>query len=137
MNLRQRIVISVLLAAAVVGIVVGFQMSQDPKDKPVVRDTRIAEVFPPEGDTMVRQDKIHADIAIPYDGVLKVDGVEIPKEQTVRVQVGNSTRLEYTPGANSVTGTLAPGRHSATVLFWLPAQGRQEASEQRWTFSVR
>ena len=77
MSLRQRKVISVLLAAAVVGLVFAFQSAQEPEAKVVQRDSRVGVVFPKDGDIALRQDSIYADIALPYTGVLVVDRQEI------------------------------------------------------------
>jgi hypothetical protein len=137
MSLRQRIVISLILAFAVVGIVFAFQQAQEPETKVVQRDTRVREVFPPDGDTILRQDTIFAELVLPYTGVLKVDSIEIPDPQLQRIQVGVATRLSYTPGPNTVTGYLHPGPHRATVVFWKPELGRDRAEEFSWSFKVR
>jgi hypothetical protein len=69
--------------------------------------------------------------------VLIIDGVEISEPQLETVQVGNSTRLAYTPGPDSMTGFLQAGRHNAEVLFWKPDDGRDKASSFRWQFDVK
>ena len=134
---RQRIVISLLLAAAVVGIVVAFQSSQEPDDVVIQRDSRVPAVFPKEGDTILRQDTIYAEVTFPHTGVLRIDGVEIPDPQLQRIQVGAATRIAYTPGPTSITGYLRPGTHQASILFWNPERGRDDASEYRWSFAIR
>ena len=137
MNTRQRIVISLLLAAAVVGIVFAFQEAQEPEDAVIHRDSRVTNIFPGDGDTILRQDTVSADVAFPYTGVLILDGIEISEPQLKSVQVGNSTRLSYTPGPDSITGFLRAGRHNAEVLFWRPEDGRNDASSFRWQFEVK
>ncbi|MDQ1373874.1 MAG: hypothetical protein QOJ09_1212 [Actinomycetota bacterium] len=137
MSLKQRIVISLLLAAAVVGIVVAFQMAQEPKDKVVQRDSRVAAVFPKDGDIILRQDTVYAEIVLPYTGVLRVDGLEIDAPQLKIIQVGTANRLSYTPGPATITGYLHAGIHRATVIFWKPDDGRKKASEYSWSFSVK
>jgi hypothetical protein len=134
---RQRIVISLLLAAAVVGIVFAFQLAEEPEDAVIHRDSRVTNIFPGEDDTILRQDTISADVVFPYTGVLIIDGLEISEPQLKSVQVGSSTRLAYTPGADSITGFLRAGRHNAEVLFWKPDDGRDKASSFRWTFEVK
>jgi hypothetical protein len=136
-NTRQRIVISVLLAASVVGLVYAFQSSQSPEDKPVLRDSRVEKVFPPPGDAILKQDTIYAEIEVPYTGVLRIDGVEILPPQLETIQVGAATRLAYTPRPGTVTGYLSAGPHRAAVVFWRPDQGRARASEYSWEFRVR
>ena len=137
MSTRQRIVISILLAAAVVGIVFAFQWAEEPEDAVVHRDSRVTNTFPNDGDTILRQDTISADVAFPYTGVLILDGIEIPEPQLKSVQVGNRTRLAYTPGPDSITGFLRAGRHNAEVLFWRPEDGRDKASRFPWQFTVK
>jgi hypothetical protein len=136
-NTRQRIVISVLLAASIVGLVVAFQSAQEPDDRVVLRDSRVNVVFPPPGDSILKQDTIYAEIELPHTGVLLIDGVEIEASQLQTIQVGNATRLSYTPRPETQTGYLATGSHKATVEFWLPAQGRARSSRYSWEFRVR
>lgn len=137
MSTRQRIVISLLLAAAVVGLVVAFQSSQEPEDVVIQRDSRVLAVFPKEGGTILRQDTIYAEITFPYTGVLHVDGVEIPDPQLQRIQVGSATRISYTPGPTSVTGYLRPGdQHTVELEFWNPERGRDTSVRYPWKFGV-
>ena len=137
MSTRQRIVISLLLAIAVVGIVFAFQLAQEPEDVVVQRDSRVVNIFPRQGDTVLRQDTVFAEVVFPYTGVLTLDGVEIAEPQLKRIQVGSATRLSYTPGPDTITGFLHAGRHNAEVVFWRPEDGREKASSFRWTFDVK
>jgi hypothetical protein len=135
MNTRQRIVISLLLAVAVVGIVFAFQWHEETEEP--TRVSTVRQVFPEPQGSMLRQDTIYADLVFPYTGVLIVDGIEISPPQLKSVQVGDATRLSYTPGPNSLTGSLDAGsRHQVVVQFWTP--DRPEAkSSYGWEFSVR
>jgi hypothetical protein len=135
MTVRQRIVISVLLATAVVGIVFAFQMHEETEEP--VRVSTVRQVFPRPGESMLRQDTIYADLVFPYTGVLVIDGIEISEPQLKRVQVGDATRLSYTPGPNSLTGSLsASNKHQAIVRYWEPERP-EAASAYGWEFSVR
>jgi hypothetical protein len=134
---RQRIVIAVLLATAVVGIVWAFQIAQEPDEVIVQRDSRVTNLFPKEGDTALKQDTIFAEVTFPHTGVLVIDGIEITEPQLKVFQTGASTRLSYTPGPNTITGFLRAGRHNVEVLFWRPTEGRDEADSFRWTFDVK
>jgi hypothetical protein len=134
MNARQRIVISVLLAVAVVGIVFAFQMHEETEEP--VRVGTVQQVFPKPGQAMLKQDTIFADLAFPYTGKIVIDEVEIPDTQIKRIQVGDATRLSYTPAPDSATGSLEAGRHHAVVSYWLPERP-SEISGYSWDFDIR
>ena len=134
MNTRQRIVISILLAIAVVGIVFGFQMAVETEEP--VRVGAVQRVFPPQGQAMLKQDTIYADLSFPYTGSLVIDEIEIPDTQLKRIQVGDATRLSYTPAPNSATGSLEAGKHHAVVSYWLPDRPA-EVSGYSWDFNIR
>ena len=134
MNTRQRIVISVLLATAVVGIVFAFQMHEETEEP--VRVGTVRQVFPKAGEAMLKQDTIYVDLGFPHTGTLVIDEIEIPDPQLKRIQVGDATRISYTPSPNSVTGSLAAGKHHAVVRYWLPDRPA-EVSGYSWDFNVR
>jgi hypothetical protein len=136
MTTRQRIVITGLLLFAGVLMVLGFQWSKDRDDVVVARDPLVVAVSPAPGDQMLRQDTIFAEILLPQDGTLRVDGIEIPPQFLQKIQTGNATRLSYTPGDNTPTGVLGPGNHRAVVQYWHPDQGRAASREYIWSFTV-
>ena len=136
MTRRQRIVISLLLAFAAVVLVLAFQWSVDEEDTVVARDPLVTNVSPAPGDQALRQDTIFAEIQLPYTGVLKIDGIEVGDPHLQRLQVGGATRLSYTPGPGTVTGILSSGQHRATVVYWRPDAGRENAREYIWSFDV-
>lgn len=134
MSTRQRIVISLLLAVAVVGIVFAFQMHEETEEP--VRIGAVQRVFPPQGQAMLKQDTLYADLSFPYTGKLVIDEVEIPDTQLKRIQVGEATRLSFTPAPDSVTGSLEAGKHHAVVSYWLPDRP-EEVSGYSWDFTIR
>ena len=136
MSRRQRIVISLLLASAAVVLVLAFQWSVDEEDTVVARDPLVTNISPEPGDQALRQDTIFAEIQLPYTGVLKIDGIEVGDPHLQRIQVGSSTRLSYTPGPGTITGVLSSGPHRATVVYWRPDAGRENAREYIWSFDV-
>ena len=128
---RQRIVIAAVLALAAVLLVLGFQWSEDQEDDQVARDPLVAAVFPLPGDQMLRQDTIYAELRIPYTGVLRIDGIEIGEPQIERLQVGGSTRISYTPGPGTVTGSLGgrrPPGHRRLLAPGTDPRPRQRAT---------
>jgi len=128
----RRIVISLLLAASLVGLAWAF--ATNPPDNDVAFVSGVEQVFPPEGGLEVRQVRIGVDLGPGYTGVLQIDDVEIPEDQLERVDALN--QVFYTPGTDKETGRLAPGRHCATAVFWLSTEGRASARTHEWCFSV-
>ena len=135
MNRTRSLVLSVLVAIAVVGIGYAFSLN-DESGQPVIKDSAVARVFPEPGTQTLRQDTIYVELQVPYTGVLRIDETEIPEDQLERIQVGNTTRVAYTPGPEKETGALRPGRHSATAVFWEETKSRREARTFGWNFTV-
>jgi hypothetical protein len=128
----RSVVISVLLAAAGAGIFFAFTSSKD--EPPPVRVGGAVEAVSPQPDTLaLRQDTITADLAAGYTGVLLVRGVEIPEDQLHRTPGLNL--VSYTPGPDTETGPLAPGKARLTVVYWPTAETR-EASSERFTWEI-
>ena len=135
MTRTRAIVLSVLVAAAIVGIGYAFTLNEE-GGQPVLKDSAVSHVFPEPGDQVPRQDTIYVELVVPYTGVLRIDETEIPEDQLVRLQIGNSTRVAYTPGPGTETGALRPGRHSATAIFWEAEKTREQARTFSWNFTV-
>ena len=132
----RRGVISVVVLGAVVLLGYGFSRTRSDKAKPVpVQGGAVERLIPASGDLDLRQARIGVDLAATYEGALQVDGTEIPDDELQRVPGLN--QIFFTPGPGTATGALAPGRHSATVIYWPVGQTR-EASGQRltWSFNV-
>lgn len=126
-----RVVVSVLISAAVAMILVGFISSVDPSEESTARDQRVVQVLPEPNDAALRQSRIFARLADNYSGVLVVDGYEIPDDQIDRSEGANT--VAYTPGEGTETGELKPGQRCATVIFW-PDASTRAASAQRYTW---
>jgi len=128
-----RVVCTIALAAAALLLVFGFQSSVDQHSAtcgvgPIVR------FFPCPGDTDLRQGIIGVALDNGYTGVLVVDQREIPQDQT---HSGGANQIYFQPGPGTETGALAPGVHSATVIYW-PTTGTRDhdARSFPWSFSV-
>lgn len=128
-----RVVVSLLLAAAVVGV--GWAFTEHREVEPlIVRDAAVALVEPGEGEQALRQDRIFVQLDPAYTGVLFVNGVEIPADQINRA-AGVHT-LEYVPGPDSETGPLPAGLNRATVEFWELSRTRAASRSYSWSFNV-
>lgn len=129
----RRLVISLLVAVAVGGIL--FAFSAGASEPPTVTVPGVESVSPPAGTFALRQDRIAADLESGFDGVLQIDGVEIPDDQLQRtIELGI---VSFTPGPEKEFERLAPGRHRARVVFWAVAEGRgQDDKTFEWFFNV-
>ena len=129
-------VVSVLLAVAVVGLVWSFTLFKEDTTTPTVKDTAIVSVTPTEGSHVLRQTLIAYQLDPAYTGVLEVDNVEIPDRQLEHTSLTN--QIGYVPGPDKQTGVLKPGRHCATAEFWLRTTDRAQARTRTstWCFNV-
>jgi hypothetical protein len=127
----RRLVTTALLLSAVVASVVGLQS---------VKDTRAAscsygvvtKLFPCPGDTDLRQGLIGVVMTPGWQADLFVDNTAIPKDQ-ISVQ---DASFFYRPGPGSATGALAPGHHTAKVVFFQTTAGEGSARQFAWNFST-
>jgi hypothetical protein len=131
----HRIVLSLLVSAAVILLAVAFSLSGDEGGSVAITDVAVEARIPPPGDVNLRQARIGVDLAPGYTGVLLVDGTEIPEDQLVRIEGLN--QVFYTPGPGTETGPLSPGRHRITAVFWPVEESRQAAARQvSWEFNA-
>ena len=132
----RRGVISVVVLGAVVLLGYGFSRTRPDKPRPVpVQGGAVERLIPESGDLDLRQARIGVDLAATYEGALQVDGTEIPDDELQRVPGLN--QIFFTPGPGTATGALAPGRHSATVIYWPVGQTRDAAGQRlTWSFNV-
>lgn len=95
----------------------------------------IDSVQPAPGELSRPQDTITADLRSDLTGVLVLDGVEVPEDQTDRVvPLG---QLSFRPGENKDLERLEPGTHTVVVLSW--QQGKERPATPAgysWTFRV-
>jgi hypothetical protein len=111
----RRVVISLIVAGALVLLGYGFSSGRDETKPPVFTDSAVEATYPKEGDLELRQFRIGIDLASGYAAELSLDNVPIPKDQ-VEVVVGLDQYF-YQPGPGTATGALAPGRHCATATI--------------------
>jgi hypothetical protein len=147
---RRRVVSSLALAIASALLVIGFQESKDGgTEVRLTRPAPVLDVFPAENASSLRQEPIGARLADEYTGEIEVDGTPIPVDQTERPVIATTesapaqrglsglNQVSFTPGPGKDIKTLAPGRHTARILFWLKVgQTRAQAQVYSWTFSA-
>jgi hypothetical protein len=146
---RTRVVLSLLVAVALVMIVYGFA-SADTGDSAVqITDPGVESVYPKPGAIVLRQSEIGADLATGYRGVLIVDGQEIPTFDLVATDGTASSgatfdavfdpaqnTVSFTPKKGATIEALSPDRHTVTVVFWKMDESRDTARSITWSFKV-
>jgi hypothetical protein len=147
---RRRVVSSLALAVASALLVIGFQESKDGGvEVRLSRPAAVLRVFPSEGASSLRQEPIGGQLADEYTGEIEVDGRPIPVDQTERPVVATAdnapaqrglsglNQVSFTPGPGKDITSLAPGKHTARILFWLKAgQTRSQAMVYSWSFTA-
>ncbi|MEJ7764281.1 MAG: hypothetical protein WKF86_02185, partial [Acidimicrobiales bacterium] len=147
---RRRVVSSLALSIAAGLLVVGFQESQDGGVE--LRRTRppaVLRVFPSEDAASLRQEPIGAQLADDYTGELEVDGKAIPLDQLERPMpaagenapaargLTGLNQVSFTPGPGKDIVSLAPGKHTARLLFWRKiGETRAQAAPYIWSFTA-
>jgi hypothetical protein len=146
---RTRLVMSLLIGAALVLIVYGFASATTGDEAVRITDAAVEQVYPAPGAIVLRQSEIRADLAPGYRGVLIVDGQEIPTYDLVATDGTVSSgatfdgvfdlaqnTVSFTPKKGATIEALSPDRHTVTVVFWKLDQSRDQARSITWSFKV-
>ena len=127
----RRILISVVVAGAIVGLAIGFSGARKPTE---LVQPGVDRIYPTPGDLDLRQVKIGAVLRAGYDGALTLDGAQIPESDLYREP--SLYQIALRPEKGSIFADLKPGRHCASIVFWPVAQGRRAAASQQWCFNL-
>lgn len=156
----QRLLVSVVIAAGLVGIGYGVLTAttgDGSKDLPVgieaTEPVRSAIQVP-------KQTAIIVDLEPGYTGVLTIDGFQIPTASMNGVGMGGDTlpipvageqvslpvtsavyepgnaTLTYVPAPGAPVESLEQGTHRVSVRYWKIADGPNKARAYTWTFNV-
>ena len=130
---RIVIVAGVLFAVGLLGIVA--LRTADTSDKGQQLPLAVDAVTPKPGSLAAPSDTIVADLSNDLTGVLKINGAEVPEDQTDRVvELG---QVSFRPGANKDLVRLPPGKVTVEVLYWPRGERRPKAPKEiAWTFNV-
>jgi len=100
-----------------------------------VQPAAIESVSPSPSDLPGPRPDIKVDLANGYTGALQVDGVEIPADQTIRVE--SLGQITFRPGPGFDVETLTPGTHTVRVVYWPVTSTRSDsATTFDWSFRV-
>jgi hypothetical protein len=128
----RRVVISIVLASCAVGLVWGLSQTRSGPGPVTFADPAVRQLFPLPDDHVLRQDRVGVTLAGPFTGVLQVNGVEIPEDQTERVAGLN--QIFYTPGPGKQVETLLPDRNCVAVVIWRFDESRDQSRRFAWCF---
>lgn len=158
---RKRIDVKLLLAslgiaAGVVLIIAGLRTSVTGREQ-LGLPPEIESVDPISGATQVlQQTRVFVDMIDGYEGVLVIDGVELPtvslddvskappglgEGEQIEVPEGavfepGNVTLTYTPEEGAIVGPFDTGTHIAEIIYWKTEDGRQKARSYTWSFYV-
>lgn len=160
---RKRIDVKLLLAslgiaAGIVLVIMGVRTSVTGREQ-LGLPPEIESVDPISGATQVpQQTRVFVDMIEGHEGVLVIDGVELPTVSLDDVskqppglgdaageqievpegaifEPGNVT-LTYTAEEGAIVGPFTTGIHTAEVVYWKTEDGRQKSRSYTWTFYV-
>lgn len=125
-----------------VGLFVAAGFLQENETNAPSLPSAIEQLIPEPGTVIRPQEDIGADMRDDLFAVIRIDGNavenEIPEDQYTRVV--DLGRVFFRPGPGKEIDALAPGGHTATVLYWPRIQDR-DAEETvvlsyTWSFKV-
>jgi len=125
------LIIVALLTIAVGGIVWAF--TRPDSRPPETESNAVVSVSPPPGDLDLRQVQVGVTLAAGYTGNLFVDGNQVPEDDLHRVPALYQITLQPKPGSQF---NLGPGRHCASVTYWLLANPNDTRSSPPWCFNL-
>jgi hypothetical protein len=130
----RRVVLSVLLAVAAVGMYVVSTMHDD-SPTGGARSRIVKSVYPTPGSIQPRQTEVSVELDPSYVGSLAINATTIPDDQLSVIRGLN--RISYTPGEGREIERLPAGLNCAVVRFHPVAGAPGQPGSYRWCFSVQ
>ena len=148
------LLVSLVIAASVVGI--GYALSVAVTGDDAMRlpdEVEKVEPVPGGGAGLPAQTSVFVDLLPGYEGVLVIDGLELPTVSldelqdttkpgkqvelppTTIYERGNAT-LTFDPVEGSLIPTFTQGEHIVQVIYWKITEGRAKARSYTWSFNV-
>jgi hypothetical protein len=136
---RFKVVAAVVLAAATALFTAAYLMASEGDDDPGRatggRGVFVEALLPPEDSQVVQQSTVGIDLATGWQGVLRLNGEEVPEDELTRDQALNL--VQFTPGSGKLMERLPIGRNCAQALVWRSAAGRGDGDRTiSWCFEV-
>lgn len=126
---RFAIVVAGLMAVLSLAVVAGLNADTDTPDGGDSLPADVESVLP-EPDTLADpQQGIDVTLRPGLTGVIQVDGIEIPEDQTNRP---SESTMSYQPGPEREITRFETGPHRVTIVYWPTVRTREEAAQ---TFS--
>lgn len=97
-------------------------------------DEVVEERFPAPNAQVPQQSTVGVDLAAGWEGTLRIDDVEIPRDE-LRI-TPELARIEFMPRAGAAVEELRAGTNCVTAVVWPIAEGRASAREIPWCFQV-
>lgn len=100
-----------------------------------VQPATIESISPSPDDLVGPRPDIAVDLANGYTGVIQVDGIEIPNDQTIRVD--SLGQFTFRPGPDYDIEAFEPGVHTVRVIYWPVTSTRSDSANTfDWSFRV-
>jgi hypothetical protein len=136
---RFKVVAAVVLAAAIALFSAAYLVATEDDDDPSRASSGsrafVEDLLPPEDSQVVQQSTVGIDLATGWQGVLRLNGEEVPDDQLTQNQALNL--VQFTPGSGKVLERLPIGRMCVQALVWRSAAGRGNGERTvSWCFEV-
>ena len=134
---RFKVIASLVAAAAIALFAVAILTLSGNKDQGLSADNaKVVDALIPAANTQVpQQSSVGIDLVAGWDGVLRINGVEIPEDELVKTP--QTWLIIFTPGDGKAVEEFETGRNCVTAVIWPIADGRGAADRQvPWCFEV-
>ena len=134
---RFKVIAVLVLTLAISLFVLAFNVLANNENPGIsADDAQVVEDLIPDGGSQVpQQSSVGIDLVVGWEGVLQVNGIEIPEDELVITpQTG---LIMFTPGAGKTVEAFETGQNCVTAIIWPISDGRGPSDRPiRWCFIV-
>jgi len=134
---RFKVIATLVLTLAISLLVLAALSLGDNQDQGLSADNApVVDALIPAANTQVpQQSSVGIDLAVGWEGVLQINGVEVPEDElVVTPQTG---LIMFMPGEGKTVEQFQTGRNCVTAIIWRIADGRGTADRPiPWCFEV-